>query len=292
MRLEQILLIGANGQLGKDLIRVLSRDFRVISVDVDQCDITDGAQVQHMLELHKPNTVINTAAWTDVPACETNDKKAFSINALGAKHVAQACEKVSCKLLHISTDYVFGGEKNAPYVETDLPAPLNVYGLSKLTGEYYISAYCSRYFIVRTSGLFGIHPALGKKTNFVETMLNLSKEKNVIKVVDDEILTPTFTIHLAEQIRVLIPTPHYGIYHATNDGACSWYQFTEKIFELARIKTKLEKTTVKEFGSPVRRPAYSVLDNHNLKKLSLDRMKTWEEGLSDYFMDKENKLKI
>lgn len=290
--MEKILLIGANGQLGKDLIRVLSRDFHIVPVDVDQCDITDAAQVQKTFELHRPDIALSTAAWTDVPGCETNDKKAFEINALGAKHVAQASETVSCKLLHISTDYVFDGKKNSPYAETDMPAPLNVYGLSKLSGEYYVSAYCTKYFIVRTSGLYGIHPALGKKTNFVETMLNLAKEKSVIKVVDDEILTPTFTVHLAEQIRVLLPTNYYGTYHATNDGACSWYQFTEKIFEFANIKTKLEKTTVKEFRSPVRRPAYSVLDNQNLKKHRLDIMKKWEAGLSDYFLDKENKLKI
>lgn len=290
--MEKILLIGANGQLGKDLIRVLSKEFNVVPVDVDKCDITDAAQVSKTFELHKPDIALSTAAWTDVPGCETNDKKAFEINALGAKYVAQACEKMSCKLLHISTDYVFDGKKNSPYVETDMPAPINVYGLSKLSGEYYVSAYCTKHFIVRTSGLYGIHPALGKKTNFVETMLNLAKEKNVIKVVDDEILTPTFTVHLAEQISVLLNTEHYGTYHATNDGACSWYQFTEKIFELANIKTKLERTTVKEFGSPVRRPAYSVLENQNLKKHGLDTMKKWQEALSDYFLDKENKLII
>jgi dTDP-4-dehydrorhamnose reductase len=173
-----------------------------------------------------------------------------------------------------------------------MPSPLNVYGVSKLAGEHYIQAYCDKHFIVRTSGLYGIHPALGKKTNFVETMLNLAKERDTIKVVDDEVLSPTFTIHLAQQIKKLMATDHYGLYHATNDGACSWYDFTKKIFEFAKVNTKLEKTSVKEFGSPVRRPAYSVLENYNLKKRGLDIMKPWEEALSDYFLDKENKLKI
>jgi dTDP-4-dehydrorhamnose reductase len=289
---QKILLIGANGQLGKDLVRVLSHDFEMIPIDVDQCDITEPEQIHKAFDSNKPDLVINTAAWTDVPGCETNDRKAFEINALGAKNVAAACKKISAKLLHISTDYVFDGKKGTPYIESDLPAPLNVYGLSKLAGEHYVAAYCSQHFIVRTSGLYGIHPALGKKTNFVETMLKLAKEKDVIKVVDDEILTPTFTVHLALQIRALILTDHFGIYHATNDGACSWYQFTEKIFELANVRTRLERTSAKEFGSPVRRPMYSVFENHNLKKQGLNNMRTWEEGLSEYFMDRENKLKI
>lgn len=290
--MQKLLLIGSNGQLGKDLIRVLSGEFDIVETDVGQCDITDARQVTELFDSSRPDVAINTAAWTDVPGCEINDKKAFEVNALGAKHVAQICERRLCKLVQISTDYVFDGKKNSPYVESDLPAPLNVYGISKLAGEYYIQAYCSRHFVVRTSGLYGIHPAVGKKTNFVETMLKLAKEREVIKVVDDEVLTPTFTIHLAQQIRTLISTEYYGIYHATNNGACSWYQFTRKIFELAQVKTILEKTSVKEFGSPVRRPMYSVLENHNLSKQGLDIMKPWEEALVDYFLDKENKLKI
>lgn len=292
MVVQNILLIGSNGQLGQDLIRILSRDFDMTKTDVDQCDITRPSQVAELFESHRPDLVINTAAWTDVPGCETNDRKAFEVNALGAKHVAQNCERSSCKLVHISTDYVFDGKKNNPYIESDLPAPLNVYGVSKLAGEHYVSAYGRKNFIIRTSGLYGIHPAVGKNSNFVETMLNLAKEKDTIKVVDDEVLTPTFTIHLAQQIKKLISSDYYGLYHATSDGACSWYEFTKKIFEIAQVKTKLEKTSVKEFGSSVRRPAYSVLRNYNLKERGLDIMKPWDEALADYFLDKENKLKI
>ncbi|MBL7996193.1 dTDP-4-dehydrorhamnose reductase [bacterium] len=286
------MLIGANGQLGQDLIRVLSHDFDITKTDIDQCDITSLAQVTELFESNRHDLVINTAAWTDVPGCETNDRKAFEVNALGAKYVAQNCERASCKLIHISTDYVFDGQKNKPYIESDLPAPLNVYGVSKLTGERYVAAYSRKHFIVRTSGLYGIHPAVGKKSNFVETMLNLAKEKDTIKVVDDEVLTPTFTVHLAQQIKKLIPTDYYGLYHATSGGACSWYEFTKKIFEIAQVKTKLEKTSVREFGSPLRRPAYSVLGNYNLTERGLDIMKPWEVALADYFLDKENKLKI
>lgn len=290
--MQKILLIGAQGQLGKDLTRVLSRDFDMAGVDIEQCDITQAQQVSALFETIRPDIAINTAAWTDVPACETNDEKAFQINALGAKNIAVSCERLSCKLMHISTDYVFDGKKNSPYIESDRPAPLNVYGLSKLTGEYYVKAYCTRHFIVRTSGLYGIYPAVGKKTNFVETMLKLAKENDTVKVVDDEVLTPTFTVNLAQQIRMLITENHYGIYHATNNGACSWYQFTEKIFDLAQIKTKLEKTSVKEFASTVRRPGYSVLENDRLKQRGIDIMKKWEDALADYFLDKENKLNL
>jgi dTDP-4-dehydrorhamnose reductase len=288
----KILLFGAAGQLGMDIQRVLKKDFSMTALSHAQCDLTDARQVDQVVSDQKPDTVINAAAMTDVPKCETQDTKSFAINGLAAKYVAQACNKMSCKLLHISTDYVFDGKKNEPYVESDLPRPLNVYGLSKLTGEYYIQANHDKFFIVRTSGLYGIHECRGKKTNFVETMLRLAKERDVIKVVDDEILTPTFTLHLAQQIKILIASEEYGIYHATNNGSCSWYAFTKKIFELAKINTTLHKTDAKTFGGSVRRPAYSVLKNRNLQNHGIDLMAPWDEALADYFKDRENKLKI
>ncbi|MBX7152593.1 dTDP-4-dehydrorhamnose reductase [bacterium] len=288
----KVLIFGATGQLGKDIQRVLKKDFTLAPVTHDQCDITKDAATQKFINESKPDWVINCAAWTDVPGCELDDQKAFTVNALGAKHVAAGCAKAKSKLIHISTDYVFDGNENQPYSETSLCRPVNVYGLSKLAGEHYIQMTHDQYFIIRTSGLYGIHPNRGKKTNFVETMLKLAKERDVVKVVDDEILTPTFTLNLAQQIKILMGIDRYGIYHATNNGSCSWYEFTRKIFEIAKINTRLEKTTVKEFASPVKRPAYSVLKNLNLQNLGIDFMKMWDAALEDYFLDKENKLKL
>ncbi len=275
-----------------DLQRVYKKDSSVTAVTHAQCDIVNEKQVQRFISDVKPDTVINAAGMTDVPRCETEDKTAFEINGLAAKHISRACREIACKLVHISTDYVFDGKKTEPYVESDLPLPVNTYGLSKLAGEYYVQAHHDKYFIVRTSGLYGIHECRGKKTNFVETMLRLAKERGVIKVVDDEILTPTFTLHLARQIKILAATESYGLYHATNSGSCSWYTFAEKIFETANIDTNLKKTTAKEFGGAVKRPRYSVLENRNLQNRGIDSMPMWEDALADYFRDKESKLKI
>jgi dTDP-4-dehydrorhamnose reductase len=287
----KIAILGATGQLGQDLVRVLHQS-KVYPLSHEQADITKPSALKKTLNDIAPDIVINCAAWTDVPGCEKDPKKAFELNAVAAHHVALACHSFQAKLVHISTDYVFDGRNREPYTELALPAPVNVYGLSKLTGEHYVRMVHDRVFIVRTSGLYGIHPCRGKKANFVETMLGLAKTQDVIKVVDDEVLTPTFTVHLAHQVRILMQTEYYGLYHATAQGACSWFDLTRKLFELAKINTRLEKISSKEFKSPVRRPAYSVLKNLNLQNHGIDFMKFWDEGLQDYFLDKENKLAI
>ncbi len=284
----KILLFGAGGQLGMDIQRVFNPHHDVIAVDQSDCDIRNFADVEKLLMRHKPDAVINSAGMTDVPACETQDQDAFAVNALGAKNIAKACFSVRSKLLHISTDYVFDGQKKSPYIETDIPNPVNTYGISKLTGEFYIKAYHDQYWIVRSSGLYGIHPCLGKKSNFVETMLKLSREKSELNVVDDEILTPTFTLDLARQLEVLMSTNRYGVYHITNNGSCSWHTFATKIFELSGINIPVHKTSAAAFASPVKRPPYSVLENHALKILGLDRMKSWDEALAEYFIDRKN----
>ncbi len=290
--MNTIVLLGGNGQLGQDLQRVLKKDYRVLPYDLPGCDITDANRVMEIVKNDGPSVVINCAAWTDVPGCEVNDAKAFSINALGAKHVAAACARTGAKLVFVGSDYVFDGRKNSPYIETDLPGPVNVYGLTKLMGEYYVQAACERFFIVRTSGLYGIHECQGKKTNFVETMLRLAREQEVLRVVDDEVLTPTFALNLAQQIKVLMATDDYGIYHATNNGSCSWFTFARRIFEIAKINVKIEKISARDFQSSVRRPAFSVLKNRALQNRGIDFMKMWDDALKDYFLDREHKLDI
>lgn len=287
----KIAIFGATGQLGQDFVRVLRHD-QIHALSHEQVDVTKEKDVRGAVSSLKPDVVINCTAWTDVPACEGDVHRAMEVNAYAAGTVAKACQEVKAKLVHISTDYVFDGQTRTPYTERNVPAPLNVYGLTKLTGEYLVAMHHDRAFIVRTSGLYGIHPCRGKKMNFVETMLHLAQTKDVVKVVDDEVLSPTFTVHLAQQISLLIETDYYGLYHATAQGACSWFEFARKIFELAQVRTRLEKTTVAEYASPIRRPAYSVLKNFNLQNHGIDFMKFWDEGLRDYFLDKENKLPL
>jgi dTDP-4-dehydrorhamnose reductase len=281
----RIIVIGADGQLGSDLMRALdSRE--TIGLLHSDIEVSDAESVERAINKYKPYLVINTAAFHNVPQCEKDDLKSFMVNALGPKYLAISCRKYNCRLLHISTDYVFDGRKGAPYVENDPPAPLNVYGISKLMGEYYIKSIMDKYFIVRTSGLYGIHRCKAKGGNFIDTMLRLAKEKDEIKVVSDEILTPTYTLDLAQQIKELINTDYFGLYHITNEGCCSWFEFASCIFEFLNMEVNLKKTTVSEFGSPVRRPTYSVLENNRLKELKINNMRHWRDALRSYLEER------
>jgi dTDP-4-dehydrorhamnose reductase len=225
---------------------------------------------------------VNGAAFHNVPRCETEESTAFAVNAAGPRALAQACTALGARLVHVSTDYVFDGAKQAPYVETDRPNPLNVYGVTKLAGEYLVLNEGGNHQVVRSSGLYGVRPCRAKGGNFIDTMFRLARERPEVRVVNDEVLTPTFTADLAAQIRVLALEGPPGLYHATNQGSCSWYEFARAIFELARLETPLLPTTVKEFQSPVQRPFYSVLDNAGLRTAGLDRMRAWRPALEDY----------
>lgn len=281
----KIIVIGANGQLGSDLVGVLKGE--VIPLIHSDVEISDFNSVSKMFEKYKPQIVINTAAFHNVPECEKNDVRAFTVNALGPKYLAQNCATHNCMLLHISTDYVFDGKKNSPYLEDDPPNPLNVYGISKLTGEYYIKSIMERYFIVRTSGLYGIYKCRAKGGNFIDTMLKLSKEQEEIRVVGDEFLTPTYTLDLASQIDELIKTDSYGLFHITNEGSCSWYEFAKAIFDILNIKVNLKKISHEEFYSNVKRPRYSVLENKRLKSLGINKMRDWKDALQSYLLERK-----
>ncbi len=208
----KILIIGADGQLGSDLVNELKSNHQVTALTNRDIEVTDLVSVSKAFKRYKPTLVINTAAFHNVPACEKKDKKAFNVNALGVKFIAQNCVAYDSTLMHISTDYVFDGKKNKPYKEADVPNPLNVYGISKLMGEFYVKSILDKYYIVRTSGLYGVHKCIGKGINFIEAVLKLSKKQKQLKVISDEILTPTYTLDLARQIRVMIgKTKKYGI---------------------------------------------------------------------------------
>ena len=284
----KVVIIGANGQLGTDLCQVL-QDVAVIPLTHADLEITDMKSVKAAITECKPDIVINTAAFVRVDDCETEQDKAFQVNALGARNVAVVAQEVGAKLVHIGTDYSFGGENEArdiPYTEFDEPIPSNVYGKSKLAGENFVRHLCSRHFIVRSSGLFGVAGASGKGGNFVETMLRLGKEKDEIGVVNDQIFSPTYTKDLAKKIVQLINTEYYGIFHITNKGICSWYDFAREILRLAGLKIPVNPITSGQYPQKAKRPNFSVLDNYHLRLLGMDDMRNWQEALAEYMKEK------
>jgi len=284
----KVLVTGANGQLGIDLGKVL-RDSELIPLTHRDIEIGDMNSVKEAFNRYKPDAVINTAAYVRVDDCETEQDKAFLINALGARNIAVVAQELGAKLAHISTDYVFGGVAEAhavPYTEFDTPTPLSIYGKSKLAGEVFVQHLCSRHFIVRTSGLFGIAGASGKGGNFVETILKLGKERDELRVVNDQAFSPTYTKDLAAKIAQLIQTEYYGIFHITNKGSCSWHEFAREILKQARLKTPVIPISSDQYPQKARRPRFSMLDNYQLRLLGMDDMRPWQEALRDYMINK------
>jgi dTDP-4-dehydrorhamnose reductase len=284
----KVLVTGANGQLGTDLCRAL-RDFEVIPLTHADIEVTDINSVKNTFQKYLPDVVINTAAYVRVDDAETEREKAFSVNALGALNVAAAAQQIPARLVHISTDYVFGGEtglRTVPYIEFDIPFPPNAYGESKLAGEKFVQGLDNKYLIIRTSGLFGVAGSSGKGGNFVETILRLARERDELKVVNDQVFSPTYTKDLAGKIVQLVVTEHYGIFHITNKGACSWYEFAREILKLAGLKTPVIPITSDQYPQKARRPHYSVLDNYQLRLLGMDDMRSWPEALRAYLTEK------
>jgi dTDP-4-dehydrorhamnose reductase len=221
-----------------------------------------------------------------VDQAEDEPERAFAVNSLGVRNLARQAGETGFALLEFGTDYVFDGAKRAPYVESDTPHPLGVYAASKLAGEHFVRANAPRHFVVRVSGIYGTAPCRGKQgENFVHTMLRLAKEHSQVSVVEDEILTPTFTADIAARLPDLVETQAYGLYHLTAGGQCSWYEFTRAIFDLANIDTKLVATSRASFPTKARRPAYSVLENTAFKKLGLHDLPEWRDGLARYMRE-------
>lgn len=278
-----VLIIGAEGQLGHDLCAVFA-DTEVHRAGRARLDIVDAAATEALIAHEiKPDLVINTAAAHNVPVCEQESALAFAVNATGARNLAVACKSAGARLVHLSTDYVFGDGGTKPYVESDLPQPLNVYAASKVAGEHLIASVLDDHLIVRTAALYGNAPCRAKGgRNFIGTMLHLAATCPEVKVVTDEISTPTWTLALARQIRLLAEKGEPGLYHATCQGACSWFEFAQAIFEETGTDVTLSPTTSAAFQSPVRRPAYSVLENKHAQDQGLDIMPPWRDALKDY----------
>jgi dTDP-4-dehydrorhamnose reductase len=280
-----MLLIGADGQLGSELRQAFS-DCDLVPLTHAEFDLTDRTQVRDVLHKYGPHMILNTAAYHRVDECEDYPERAFAVNAIAVRDLAIAAREVGAVLVHFSTDYVFDGKKQTPYQEGDPSGPLSVYATSKLAGEYFIKATLPQHFVIRTCGLYGPAGRRSKTENFVETMLRLAADGREIRVVGDQIVTPTSANELACKIRQLVETDAYGLYHVTNNGECSWYQFAKTIFELSGIQANLHNTTSVAYGARAVRPAYSVLDNANLQSLGLDDLSDWRKALEVYLRDR------
>ena len=282
----KILVTGCNGQLGRAInvvykeevesgaVQLINTDFGI--PDVTSLDITDIDAVRKIVEEEKPDVIINCAAYTNVNAAEENEDVAYKINAIGPKNLAVVSKEAGIKLVHISTDYVFDGTNTVPYVETDTPKPLGAYGRTKYAGEKFVTENADKYFIVRTAWLYGD----GK--NFVRTMLSLAETRDEVSVVSDQIGSPTSAMELARAIKVLVPTEEYGIYHGTCEDKCSWADFTEAIFLIAKKNTRVNHITTDMYPTPAERPAYSVLDNKAFRERLGYEFKDWKSAIEEY----------
>jgi dTDP-4-dehydrorhamnose reductase len=282
----KVLLIGANGQLGRDLLKVFREaGDTVVPVTHAQVDVCSRDRVAEIMAQASPDVVVSTAAFHKVEECEEKPEQAFQVNGSGAMNLALACQRSGAVLANFSTDYVFDGRKNGAYEEIDLPSPLNVYGVSKVVGEYLIAAYAERHFIIRTCGLYGVAGSRGRGGNFVETMIKKAMAGDAIRVVDDQVLTPTYTADLAEATRKLILTGNHGLYHITSEGQCSWHEFARCVFEFAGLEANLLPVKSAEFASPVKRPANSVLSKSKLRALGVS-IPHWKDALPRYLQER------
>lgn len=292
----KVLITGANGQLGRELtkqyleqknIELILTDIGDFDISKYNCennnlmlkvslDITNENNVNEVINKYKPDVVINCAAHTAVDKCETDEESAYKINSLGPKYLAVATSSIGSEIVQISTDYVFDGEGNTPLIETDKVNPQTVYGTTKLQGEILVRENNPKHYVIRTAWLYG------DGNNFVKTMLKLSENNKILKVVNDQKGTPTSTVDLARVIIKLVENKAYGLYHCTCKGECTWYDFTKEIFKIKGIDTEVIPCTTNEFPRPAKRPKYSVLRNYGLENSIGDITREWKESLREY----------
>ena len=277
----RVALIGAGGQLATDLAPLFPDLVPLTRADLD---ITQPDAVATVLDGIRPDVVLNTAAYNLVDKAESEPERAFAVNALGARNLARLCGAKDWTLVHFSTDYVFGGEVSLlrrGWLESSVPAPVNVYGASKLAGEHLVRMHCPRHFVIRTCGLYG-QAATKAKGNFVKTMLRLARERPEVRVVADQICTPTFTRDVARITAALLPTAAYGLYHATNSGECSWYAVADEAIRLAGLATPVVPIETAEYPTPARRPAFSALECSRIEEATGLTLRSWQEALAEY----------
>jgi dTDP-4-dehydrorhamnose reductase len=279
-------VLGAAGQLGRDLCPRLPGE--LISLGRERAELTNAALLRATLSEIRPEVVVNCAAYNFVDRAECEPEAAFAVNSWGVRTLAVICRDLDCALAHFSTDYVFGLDagRRTPYRETDAPGPVSVYGMSKLAGEYFVRALCPRHFIIRTCGLYGVWGSGGKGGNFVETMLRVATQAKPLRVVDDQVCTPSYTVDVATAAAALFATGRYGLYHLTNSGSCSWHEFAVAILKQAGVQVDPTAIPSTEYPTPARRPRYSVLASTAYESLGLLPIRPWREALAAYLRER------
>jgi len=269
----KVLVTGAKGQLGTDVVmRLSSLSIDCLGVDIDSLDITSDEQVKEFINYYKPDAVIHCAAYTAVDKAEDEKELCYKVNVLGTKYIAEACKEINAKMVYISTDYVFDGEGDQPFEVNDKPNPINYYGQTKYEGELEVQKILENYFIVRISWVFGTYG-----NNFVKTMLKLGKDRDEISVVADQVGSPTYTYDLAKLLVEVVQTDKHGIYHVTNEGYCSWYEFACEIFKQAGLDIKVNPINTEDYPTRAKRPK-----NSRLRKNSSIKLESWENALNHY----------
>lgn len=283
----RVALIGSTGQLGSDLVKVLqSEGYELVSLSHSDIECAEPDGVWRVLAAIRPETVVNCAAFVRVDECEDRPQEAFRVNALGALHVARTCAELNAMCVYISTDYVFDGEKGKPYTEEDSPCPINIYGTSKLAGEHLVRQAGPRRLIVRVASLFGEAGARGKGGNFVETVLACARAGKPLQVVKDIRMSPTYTSDAARALERLLRQGATGVFHLTNAGACTWYEFARKALDLAGLDDILEPVSSQDYPSKACRPRDSSFRTIRLSGIANDSPRPWEEALEEYLEQK------
>ncbi len=278
------VVLGSMGQLGRDLCPRLQGE--VIQLSREEIDLANHNTL-YRLEDYEPDVVINCAAYNFVDIAEAEPEPAFRVNAWAVGELAKLCQQLDCILVHYSTDYVFGldRERKTPFTPDDPPGPVSMYGTSKLAGEYLLRSHCTKHYLIRTCGLYGVWGSGGKGGNFVETMLRLAEQGKSLKVVNDQFCTPSYTVDVANATIELIKTGQYGLHHLTNAGVCTWYKLARTIFELQGLEVDLSETTTTEFGARAQRPPYSVLEQTK----AVSPLRSWEEAVHAYLEERKNR---
>jgi dTDP-4-dehydrorhamnose reductase len=276
-----VLVTGFNGQLGYDVVKELTaKGHEAVGVGRSELDITDESAVSSYVQNLSPEAIIHCAAYTNVDAAETDQEGAYKVNALGTKYLADAAKFVGAKMVYVSTDYVFDGAGTEPY-EVDHPTkPLGVYGETKLAGEKLLQETLEKYFIVRTAWVYGVNG-----NNFVKTMLKLGQDRKELGVVYDQVGSPTYTVDLAKLLVELIDSEKYGVYHASNEGVCSWHEFAVEIFKQAGMEIQVNPLTSDQFPRPAARPKYSVLSKKKIEEEGFTPLRDWKEALREYLKE-------
>ena len=274
----KILVTGVKGQLGYDVVKALeSRGHQPVGVDHEEMDLMNNNMIQNFIMNLKPEAIIHCAAYTAVDQAEEEVEICYQINAEAVKVIAECAKTLDIPMIYISTDYVFDGTKASEYVETDIPNPINVYGASKLKGEQYVQQLLEKFYIVRISWVFGING-----NNFIKTMQRLGNEHDELNIIHDQVGSPTYTAHLAPLLVDMIETDQYGIYHATNEGYCSWYEFADEIFKQSQLDVMLHPITTDQYKTKAKRPLNSKMSKQKLSDYGFHRLPTWQEALKNY----------